>query len=574
MSCPSTTLANEGETGFLFFSCCDWKYEGEGGKHAIFRYYSSSSSSKELNGCLLRVDKTCLAVAASSLDDSSNNNSMGSFFVMEAVTQQADHHILSYYSWEQETRVLIMCGINLSPYVDLPRIVRFDATMAHGLWNVAISSGKIPERRQRDWNYPPKEDPPVVAAGNDEPCNGRHVRTTTTTTTTTGQLLPDYRLWQNGVASDSNQCTNKCSTAPVVVSVEIKPKAGYLAISPLVDPQRRAKYQTTRFQLVQQLARTGHFIKPWADGVLPKKYLFETSLYCPLDLFSGNGDRIRQAVYELIQCPQNNLKVWRGREAVLDARAVSPEWNTLMACLGITGVEDHGSARDRIVDMVSTILEGEPCLESLLKLQKLDILDADGAVLVYQRLVDLCQGSHEKAQALLDTDFARSQIDGSLLEIPDGDICNLQLLGNQVRSFSQLLKSTKPSLPSIHEMDTARAAALHVLQDMSVPECVSLLHNWLLSLSMCDVSLFLSLHRSDEPLEMHQTLGCRAQPSSQVVRVQQCESPGILSVRTTETECRRLNYRVRIIDYDKKPAKKLQTRSRQECCLNGLIFEN
>jgi inositol-pentakisphosphate 2-kinase len=142
--------------------------------------------------------------------------------------------------------------------------------------------------------------------------------------------------------------------------------------------------------------------------VVSASSLFQSSRYDPLDLFSGDLHRIRQAVQNLVTCPQNNLKVWLGDEALIGAPPArsSPKWELLG--------NDWWSRDDRyspsatnvesfVVDMVASVLDGENLLSNLLPLQKLDIVDADGAILLYDRLVQLVGGSLDDAERLLET---------------------------------------------------------------------------------------------------------------------------------------------------------------------------
>ncbi|GAX13745.1 inositol-pentakisphosphate 2-kinase [Fistulifera solaris] len=222
----------------------------------------------------------------------------------------------------------------LAPYVSKPTYLNLPPCFAKKLLQEALACGRIPASRKKDWSSSDKDNKkskqlPTIA-----------------------QFVRDARLWH----SDPSQNT--------LFSVEIKPKAGYRCFSPLVDPGRRIKYQVPRFCLMQQLRGS-------------------CSKYNPLDLFSGNIDRMEIAVQELFQCPQNNLRVWRGREA-FDAK---------------------GDAVSFLKVMTTRVLYEEPCLSKLLELQRLDILDGDGAVLLYEHLIQLCEGQEHVAMELIDSSW-------------------------------------------------------------------------------------------------------------------------------------------------------------------------
>ncbi|XP_061543221.1 inositol-pentakisphosphate 2-kinase isoform X3 [Phycodurus eques] len=78
--------------------------------------------------------------------------------------------------------------------------------------------------------------------------------------------------------------------------VEIKPKCGFLPSADHIG--RDVKSKVCRFCMHQ------HY--KVANGRWKRR-----SLYCPLDLFSGSGQRMHFAVRQLIEEPQNNFKIFK-----------------------------------------------------------------------------------------------------------------------------------------------------------------------------------------------------------------------------------------------------------------------
>uniref|UniRef100_A0A3P9HEN0 Inositol-pentakisphosphate 2-kinase n=1 Tax=Oryzias latipes TaxID=8090 RepID=A0A3P9HEN0_ORYLA len=99
--------------------------------------------------------------------------------------------------------------------------------------------------------------------------------------------------------------------------IEIKPKCGFLPSPKHVSKDIKAK--VCRYCMHQ------HF--KVASGKWKRR-----SLYCPLDLFSGNKQRMNFAVKHLIEEPQNNFKVFKGGQCVYSSKESSDplDVNTLV----------------------------------------------------------------------------------------------------------------------------------------------------------------------------------------------------------------------------------------------------
>ena len=168
-------------------------------------------------------------------------------------------------------------------------------------------------------------------------------------------------------------------------------------------------------------------------------------------------------------------------------------------------------------------------LMSLLKdWQKLDIVDVEGAGLIYQRLIHLCDGSHKEAQSLIDNihlkDLKKSHDNDvssrtlpPLLELSpfscdnlsDGSYGILFEFCQDVYEFQKALKDARPDLPDESFMNTKREELLLKVKKLPIDACIFLLRNWMLSLAMCDVSIYITLQplHDDKDYETdHQTV--------------------------------------------------------------------
>ena len=204
----------------------------------------------------------------------------------------------------------------------------------------------------------------------------------------------------------------------------------------------------------------------------------------------------------------------------------------------------------------------------MLQLQKLDVLDADGAVLVYQRLVELCDGSHEEAQEILDNfnlqnelpcnfntpsgfELFRASPFFSILE-PGTDISLLKAICDEIVRFS--------AQESNQKIDEIYKSLVSKIQLLSITECKFLLLNWLLSLSMSDVSIFITIE------ELEGTgipKGSGNVGPVDVVPMASNYNPGLLTCQLSGKSMHYV-YSLRLIDCDQKPAIKLQSRQEKE----------
>jgi hypothetical protein len=543
----------------------DWTYTGEGGRHALFLYQPKQRPEKIYVGRLLRLTKKDLALSAVGVDVNKKSSCQPS----TSASLPMPSHVYSNSTPEDSNSFTYIREIivpRLSPYLDLPGKVSLEWKFVKELRDQAIAQGRIPSGRQKDWILilPQTKEKSKLPASH-----------------ASALLLFDYRF--SRCQSIAAAAINSRETNHSFVSVEIKPKAGYLAISPLVDPTRRAKYRFSRFAIMQRLCRDGHVTKPWMDG---GSSLFESSRYDPLDLFSGDLHKIRQAVQNLVTCPQNNFKVWLGDEALVGVSPArpSPKWERLgndwwsgddRCCPSATNVESF------VVDMVASVLDGENILSNLLPLQKLDIVDADGAILLYDRLVRLVGGSHDDAERLLDDDIPGTPLNDtpatsflhplllkSPLSPPNGSYATMNRMCEETERFERQLNSTLPSLPSKEEMESARLGALRLLEELSAEECRFLLQNYLLSLAMCDVSFFITVYpASNAATAKHLEEPTILERPFTIISNQEQDKPGMVAFSgDTSAGIERgvYLYEIKVIDCDRKSAKKLRLRREKE----------
>ncbi|XP_072025460.1 inositol-pentakisphosphate 2-kinase-like [Amphiura filiformis] len=95
-----------------------------------------------------------------------------------------------------------------------------------------------------------------------------------------------------------------------VYCVEIKPKIGFLPTSPWILAEEEVKKDVCYYCRLQHLK-----IK---EGTWS-----EISKYCPIDLFSGHPVRMKYALNQLLENPQNNLRIFKNGELLYGAQGKS-----------------------------------------------------------------------------------------------------------------------------------------------------------------------------------------------------------------------------------------------------------
>jgi len=545
----------------------DWSYAAEGGKHAIFRY---SGIDCDFFGHVLRIAKSDLACASSENDGGESASSLRTCKVIEFMEESA--------SPSQTFHRRVVQPLIGHCYLDLARLIRLPAACCAHLYHSTLASGLIPPSRLPSWKIGNTKD------------SREGVKATLLRDHTHLSRHPRLLSLPASISDNYNIIDSRSIT---VLSVEIKPKAGYITASPLVLPVHRCKYYRTRYSLQQELMQMGHVQKGWRTmktGDEKKQStenskmqdVFTPSNYSPLDLFFPNIIRTQKALKDLSQNMQNNFRVWcNGKKIFGEYETPS---NTV--CQKILDDICHNSGSDGkvllpdpkstlldvITRTVSQVLERESLLSNILSMQQLDVIDGDGAVKVYERLVHLCKGSNLEAEKLLD-EAALLARDGlvlgqgastSSLFYSDSspyimhECDSLENLLDEIVQFQTHLRKRmqEGSSPNEEILDASHARCIECVNDLSKEACIYLLQNWLLSLALCDVSFFVSFQFLMDQ-EHEATEEC-----------QSCDHGGIAICSMQDdvlaSRAMGVHYEVKIVDCDPKPAKKLHGRGEVE----------
>eukprot|EP00890_Picochlorum_soloecismus_P004139 jgi/Picsp_1/4726/NSC_02095-R1_inositol-pentakisphosphate 2-kinase-like len=166
-------------------------------------------------------------------------------------------------------------------------------------------------------------------------------------------IMPDATLLP-GVAPGSS------------VAFEIKPKFGHIQQCDTVPKEhRKLKHTLSRYQLHQHVKVQDGFVS-------------EKSGYDPLDLFSGDRDRVRTSVSNLFESPQNNFVIFINGERRHDSqsRISNQVWNDVSRILFLdNAASSESEIKQCISDLLSLILSKEDILQNILMAQKMCSFD-------------------------------------------------------------------------------------------------------------------------------------------------------------------------------------------------------
>lgn len=316
-----------------------------------------------------------------------------------------------------------------------------------------------------------------------------------------------------------------------VISFEFKVKCGLKSISPFNKTSRRLKLKYSRFAMMQVLKASRNDV---GVGVGT-----EISSYRPQQLCSKESDEVFSCLKSLLQNPQNNLKVslngqhkfgW-GKTEVTVLHNISSLF-LLPSLSGIRSSSEKERDSDFVLSLVCKILSENSLLLELQSMQLLDILDSEGAAVIYGRLVEEMGSSSIADERILERiaspDFgslvipdlislSREMMASGKYNLDDNDISSKNLLcpvsKNDAHGGHPDLNSASSSAsPSsagdvmrlllqlaIHEgmseeeILSSSTAAFELVQGLTGDVCVDLMVAWMMGLIAKDASVIVSL---------------------------------------------------------------------------------
>ncbi|XVF36067.1 hypothetical protein REPUB_Repub19eG0026300 [Reevesia pubescens] len=182
-------------------------------------------------------------------------------------------------------------------------------------------------------------------------------------------IIPDHSIFPNGTLK-GGPC----------ITVEIKPKCGFLPISRFIAEENAVKRTIVRFKMHQALK-------------LHNQEISEYSEYNPLDLFSGSRDRIHKAIKALYATPQNNFRVFLNGSLVFGGLGGGTDGTTVRVGEAFENAlknviqADNGLCTTSFIQLVAETVYTSGVLDQLLEVQKLDTYDIEGAIHAYYNII-------------------------------------------------------------------------------------------------------------------------------------------------------------------------------------------
>ncbi|CAL5384066.1 unnamed protein product [Camellia sinensis] len=164
------------------------------------------------------------------------------------------------------------------------------------------------------------------------------------------------------------------------ISVEVKPKCGFLPDSRFISEENAIKKRITRFKMHQSLK-------------LHQREISDTSEYDPLDMLSGSKERVHKAITALFCTPQNNFRVFLNDSLIFGGLGGGADITSCMIGNAFEDVlkcviqADDGLRTTNFLQLVTEAVSRSGLLDRLLEVQKLDIFDIEGAIHAYYDVV-------------------------------------------------------------------------------------------------------------------------------------------------------------------------------------------
>ncbi|XP_059634622.1 inositol-pentakisphosphate 2-kinase-like [Cornus florida] len=327
----------------------DWTYRGEGAANLVLAYTGSSPT---FVGKVLRIRKA-------PRNSTECENSCPALTMHECLLWKDANSLVSAPTREIAKQLFVrhvMCPLLGSEYVDAGIRVLVSREFLESIENKVL--GYRPACR-------------VDAAKVNIFCDS-------------ALLMSDHSIFPHGSLKED-----------LCISVEIKPKCGFLPISSFIAEGNAVKKNISRFRMHQALK-------------LQQKEVSDASEYDPLDMFSQSKDRVLKAINSLFVTPQNNFRVFLNGYLIFGGLGGGADRTSCMIneafedALKCVIRADDGLRTTNFLQLVAEAVFKSSLLDRLLEAQRLDIFDIEGVIHAYYDIVSqpcmVCRDMCDKKQ--------------------------------------------------------------------------------------------------------------------------------------------------------------------------------
>ncbi|KAK9165462.1 hypothetical protein Scep_000653 [Stephania cephalantha] len=310
----------------------NWVYRGEGAANVVLGYAGSSPA---FVGKVIRIQKSPRSTAKCTAETSTlstHENLLWKEYIMSSTSKE-----ISQLLFVQNVMVPLLGSEHVDPGMHVP---------VSRVFLEAVEKNILGQR------------PPWRVEG------GK-----VNTLSDTALLISDHSIFPHGGHQET-----RC------ISIEIKPKCGFLPCSRFIAEDNDTKRCITRFQMHQVLK-------------LHQGEISQLSDYNPLDLFSGSHNRINKAIKALFTTPQNNFRIFVNGSLVYGGLGCSADSSNfdrggeLEDMLEGIIQADHGQRLETFLLLIGETIFSSRVLAPLLEAQKLDSLDIEGAIHAYYNIM-------------------------------------------------------------------------------------------------------------------------------------------------------------------------------------------
>jgi hypothetical protein len=308
----------------------------------------------------------------------------------------------------------------------------------------------------------------------------------------------------------------------LTLGFEFKVKSAYPSISPfLSNSTLKIKRQFSRFQYMQfykflKKKLSGEHIAAWGEyqGL---------SCYSPSDILSRDIDRILIALNALFENPQNNLKIVFQNHSIYgwDLHDFQSVFHTIPPFLNLVRTDGQCDSPNLLTNSITfiqrilgEIIRNDRSLQDLLLMQVLEIIDSEGASMIYLHLLvkwfakdeTACQNMLLEYMCQPMTSTLR-QLATYLLELHEqASIDENQFLHklSELSLSSGLLKLLQLIVieRNLHAQPSSTPSSLEaeqiVTEEFTFEDSCFLLKMWMLGCIACDASWIVTLGRIEE----------------------------------------------------------------------------